>query len=282
MPSPPPLRGPFSVQGLQASFTKSDAESHPDRYERLAKHFQSHAQHPIVCWLLQPHSAYHESILDSVLNGDTEVAHENFHDHIEDVSRHAADAPKVGTLTHGCPLVGKAGKTRDPHRAGTWFFFAVILLCGAVLGFIYMNLSAQLKSAQVRQEAWKTLETERNRLDAEAQALRAQRDASIPIVDLLSREQRLPVGLLSLMEALSRDIPMYTRLIRLYQDPHGGFVLEGATFYQAGLEHLNRKLSAALQPLGLFVETFNITEGQARNETHFSCRIIGARKKETS
>jgi len=189
-----------------------------------------------------------------------------------DLSRHA-DAI--------CPLVGPTPPHRDPYRAGTWLFFAIVLTTMAGIATNWHTLASHEAALLARKQAWATLENARKNTQAKATALRKQRDTEIQRRNALLNTPVLPPGLMPTLETLATAMPPYTRLESLvHSDSPNGFEIRGHTRWQEGLADLLQNLNDALRPLNMVAQQDSIaTSDGGRHELSFVYRIVPAETK---
>jgi len=269
---------PFAVQMLSFVFTPDESATHPERYERIVRRFKTQAGLPVIVWSPLPPDNERMELIRAALGEETSITVMHVHDHTAEIALHAASAPRVGTLFNGCALVGKGEKPKDPHRAGTWMFLAIVTLCAAALGMQYLNLQWDLRAACSRDAAWKALEQQRKSLAGRADGMKKERDELLAIERELTQNNRLPKGLLPLLEMLTREMPVYTRLTKLYETAGGVLVLEGSTFYQQAIDRLTQSMCRVVQPLGLRIDPGAVTGDESGGELKFTYRIVSAQE----
>ncbi len=268
---------PFAAQSIPATFSPDDAAEHQERYERVKRRFKTHADLPLVVWSAGPPDDERRVIISTVAGEQVETTVENIHDSIAEIALHAASAREVGTMFNGCALVGKSEKPKDPYRAGTWIFFGILVMCFLTLGVRYLDMRSDLAVARAREAAWRELEQKRKTLKSKADGMLDERNNCLAIVRQLSGGRNLPAGMLELLDMLRKEMPMYTRLIRLHQNKKGILVLEGTTFYQQAIDILSQSMCRAMQPLGLHVEPVGIEGKELNGELRFTFRIVSAK-----
>ncbi len=268
---------PFAAQSIPVSFSPEDAAGHPERYERIKRRFKTHTDLPVVIWSPVPPDEACLKLVREAAGEQTKILVGRIHDHTAKIARHAAVSRKVGNLFNGCALVGKGQKPKDPHRIGTWLFFSILILCVLTLGMRYLDMRWGLGKANARKAAWETLEKQRKNLKNKADNLRDERNNCQAVDQELSNVQYLPKGLLEILEMLRKEMPMYTRLVRLYQNNEGVLVLEGSTFYPEAIDLLSQAMCRVIQPLGLHVEPMGIEGEDLNGELRFTYQIISSK-----
>jgi len=267
---------PFAAQSIPVFFSPDDAAAHPERYERIARRFGTHANLPLVVWSPAPVTEDRLAIISSAAGNRAALSVRAMRDCAAAIALSAAGVRDIGSLSDGCALVGKGAGSADPHRAGTWLFFSIIAITLATVGMLYLNLHWDMRGARQREQAWETIKQQRTGLEARHAGLKQERNDCLLIERELSSGTCLPAGLLPLLTALRRDMPVYTRLVRLYQDETGVLVLEGSTFYQQAIDLLGQAMCNVMQPLGLRVDAIGIESKTANGELRFTYRIISA------
>ncbi len=165
-----------------------------------------------------------------------------------------AETAEVGLPAGGGALVGPRAPEKDPHRAGTWLFFLLLLTTVTGIGLYVYQLRTELESLQRRAGAWQAVQQRRDGLQRRHDTLRAERSRCEQTVRLLEIQSPLPQSLLPLLDALERAVPEFTRVTAIEQDGQSGFLVRGHTAVQARLSDLEQTLLDELAPLGLLVE----------------------------
>ncbi len=294
---------PFTFVSAPLKFHPSDYETHPERYERLARRMQTHRGTPALVWSLESLSSEQEGIVKELFDGEEELLFSDLREQMVRMARHAAWGWETGTFFNGAAFVGMREEPRDPHLMGSWLFLLIVLGCAAGMGWLSLESHNRLLAARARQEAWEGLEKERERLKQEASALRQERDHRQQVTQTLRDTQILPDGLMEVFDVLRKKMPPYTRLTGLYQAPFLAMheeengthkqqspdddvvveeaetpvpcklVIEGVTFSQQSLSDFGGILEQALQDSGLQVIPGRFERLERPNELTFEYHI---------
>lgn len=230
------------------------AELDDERYERIIRRFNLHLTLPMcICCLPMP-SESHKQQLRELAGGRAEVEFRDWAAEFEDLARQVAETAEVGYPAGGGAVVGTRPPDKDPHRAGTWMFFLLLLITVGGLGLYWYLLRTDLMLLNVKAEAWETIQQKRQGLQQQHDGLRAERSRCEQTVLLLQNKSPLPRGLLPLLDALDRAIPEFTRVTSIEQDGQGGFLVRGHTAVQSRLSELEKTLLAEMAKLSQLVE----------------------------
>ncbi len=249
-----------------------------ERLERSARQLAAHTQVPaqvVSCATADPAAATARSqkLLqdagDNAWHSLPDIMAELVTSVCDDISKYA------GAM---CPLIGPKPPQRDPYRAGTWLFFAIVITTLTGIAANWRNLARDKTALEMRKQAWATLESARKNARDSSASLRKQRDSEIKRRDALLNTAVLPQGLLPSIETLATSMPPYTRLESLAQaDAYNGLEIRGCTRWQEGLADLLQALNDTLRPIDMAVQqdAISMAEG-SRHEQSFVYRIIPA------
>ncbi len=187
--------------------------------------------------------------IEPLLGGARDIDIISLKDMLSEVVSCAAYVRESG-LDSPCGLIGLPPAPRDPHRHGTVIFFFILLM---TLGWIVFQRQAYIQKinrAQQSLERWEDLQTQRQTAKTSAGNLRDQLDRQRAGLRLLSKHQPLPRGILTILDAVARHMPEYSRLesIRQIED---GLEITGITRWQEGLSQLDEGLRKAAAAEGL-------------------------------
>lgn len=270
---------PFTVAKLAVGTQPDrDEERERERLERAARRLAAQNDVPVAVLSCSPVTEQLQERLAPLFENAESVEWHALADVVADIAKTAAATPHSGLPEGPCPLVGPSPPPRDPHRWGTWAFFAIVLM--TVLGSFlqWRDLLAEEQYLQARKTAWEELQQERESAESQKQRLRQQRDDEIAKQRALSDARILPAGFLGVLDTLATAMPTYTRIQRIAEaDDAGGLELTGYTAWQEGLTQLNRALNRALKTegLGTQIETLERAENEGQ-ELMFTLKIIPA------
>lgn len=181
---------------------------------------------------------------------EAEIEFHDFERQTEDVARQMLAAVEAGVPAGGGALVGTRPPEKDPHRAGTWLFFVIVLATAIALGAHNHNLKSRLHGLQVKTEAWETISEKRKSLDAKYAGMRGEKTRCEEACELLAVRTPLPPGLQALLDSLDESMPEFTRVTTIQQMAGGGFEVRGHTAVQHRLKELLDSLAAGMQASG--------------------------------
>jgi Tfp pilus assembly protein PilN len=286
--------------------TRPDQEPERDRerLERAARRLATHGDIPLTVLSCGPASEATQARLAGLFPSPDSVEWHSLNDIIGDLARLAC-TPRRSDSAHRCPVVGPTPPPRDPHRAGTWLFFLILLVTVAGVGGKFRALVAEEAALTARKQRWAELQAARKTASERIASLRQQRDEEIAAreVEIAARQaereaeaaklrarreeeaarlkafrdvQALPPGLLLVLDTLTEAMPPYTRIERLAEAEAGpGLALRGSTRWQPGLGDLVRALNEVLRPCGLIVQQDALELAEAgRGEQVFTYRIV--------
>ncbi|NCC52170.1 MAG: hypothetical protein EOM20_13265 [Spartobacteria bacterium] len=156
-------------------------------------------------------------------------------------------AGRMGGVDAICPWIGLPPPPRDPHRHGTVIMALVVATTLLWAGMRHYSMTSELSAARADKAAWESLESARKQAASESRALRDRQGALMAKKNLLEHPRHLPPGLLSLLDTLAGNMPVYSSLESIRQRDGGGYEITGLTRWQDGLPQLD----AALREMGL-------------------------------
>ncbi len=276
---------PFVVATLPVGIRPDpDSERERERLERAARQLGTHGDIPLTVLSCGPMSEALQARLAGLFPSPDSVEWHALTDVVGELAQSVCLRNRDGAEQTGL-LVGPTPPPRDPHRAGTWLFFVVLLVTLIGVGLKYRALTEEYETLEERKRMWTELEAARKSASERVSALRRQRDAEIAARteenarrSALRETRALPPGFLPLLDALTDAMPPYTRVERLSEAETGvGIELRGSTRWQEGLPDLVRALNEALAPHGLIVQqdAIELAEG-TRREQSFTYRIAHA------
>lgn len=170
-------------------------------------------------------------------------------DLIREITVYAASTRENGEDS-SCGLACLPPKPRDPHQHGTVIFFIILFMTLGWIGLQRHTYIREIKRSQRQLESWEKLQAARKTSKTSSERLRSQLDAQRVRLRLLSDHNPLPKGLLTILGAVSRHMPEYSRLESIRQI-EGGFEIIGVTRWQEGLSQLDSGLRQAAASQGL-------------------------------
>ncbi|MFW5803484.1 MAG: hypothetical protein ACOCWJ_06155 [Verrucomicrobiota bacterium] len=268
---------PFTVAKLAIGTQPDrDAERERERLERAARRLAAQNDVPVTVLSCSPVTEQLQERLAPLFANAESVEWHALADVVADIAKTAAATSHPGLPEGPCPLVGPSPPPRDPHRWGTWGFFAIILM--TVLGSFlhWRDLSAEEQRLVSQKEAWEELQQERENAESQKQRLRERRDEEIARQRALAGTRILPAGFLGILDTLAAAMPAYTRIQHIAKDNDArGLELTGYTAWQEGLTRLNRALNNTLKTEGLMtqLEILERTENEGR-ELKFTLKVV--------
>lgn len=264
---------PLSVGSLSLGVREDPREWEPERRERLVKRFALHPSVPlVVCCTPMPDAERREQ-LRSLLGDTVEPEFRDLETDIESLARQVAETPEPGVPAGGGALVGPRAPEKDPHRAGTWLFFLMLLAAACWTGQRWMGLRTERAILAERAKAWEQIQQERKSLQAKLDALNAERKGAEEATAILEVRTPLPEGLMPLLDALDRTMPEFTRVTSIEQSADGGWEIRGQTALQDRLTEMEKGLLEDLGKLGHSVEQRGLTRKEGTLEYEFHYRI---------
>jgi hypothetical protein len=261
----PMTAGPVAFAAGEEAYAELDEE----RYERIIRRFNLHLMLPMsICCLPMP-SENHKQQLRELAGGRADVEFRDLGAEFEHLARQVAETAEIGYPAGGGAVVGTRPPEKDPHRAGTWLFFLLLLTTIASLGLYWYLLRTDLEMLKIKAEAWEAIQGKRKLLEQQHDGLRVERSRCEQTVRLLESKSPLPKGLLPLLDALDRAIPEFTRVTSIDEDGQGGFLVRGHTAVQDRLSDLEKTLLAEMAKLGLLVEQRHLAPIEGSLECEF-------------
>lgn len=250
-----------------------DTQRDAERLERAGRRLRTHDPLPVAALTSDRLTKTEEERLASLLGSEVPVEWHWLGDALPVLAALACHT-ETGSFEMPCPLVGPSPPPRDPHRAGTWLFFLILLGMSLHLVRSWHGMEQDMAELEERKTRWETLNAARQSAADRVDSLRRQQEAERAKLAALNETLVLPRGFLPLLDSLAEAMPPYTRLVALNSLPDGSFELSGRTAWQEGLTSLAQALSRAMQPHGLVVEPGGIAldEGGSR-ELAFSYRM---------
>ena len=262
--------GPFVVSTLPLGLAMETDATARERSERALKRVAGQATFPLRIMscgpLEQERVEWFRGCLGEGDGKDIELLAECE----PEVLRHAAFA-EVGGTESGCAFVGTPPKARDPHRAGTVIFVALLVAALLGIGLVWDTSRHDLRHAEAKMAAWQTLESERKKAKDESSTVLKQRNQIIKVQTLINRRDCLPRGLLPVLRVLSGSMPRYSRITSIRQRERARFEIMGVTQWQEGLTNLSGALRGALREEGMVADlTIDATAGATSQRFTFT------------
>ncbi|GEM_PF-4827196 len=272
--------GPMSAGAVAMGVRKDDRDLDPERRDRTRRRFNLHQTLPISVWCVPMPEEGRAEELRALVGEGAEVEFRDLESEVEQVARQLAETPEPGIPAGGGAIVGTRAPEKDPHRAGTWLFFLVLLTTILGLGLYGYVLRDRLGLLKEKTKAWETIKQERKTFQGKFDALKAERSRCEEAVELLSVKSPLPAGLLPLLDALDRAMPEFTRVTSIRQDDAGGFEVRGHTGVQDRLNELVEALKSDLEKLSYDVlpQSYQQIEGTIEFEFVYAIRPQGEKK----
>lgn len=243
-----------------------DSERENERIERAARRLAAQNDVPVTVLCCSPVTEQLQERLAPLFENAKAVEWHALPDVVGDIAKVAAATPRSGLPDAPCPLVGPTPPPRDPHRWGTWVFFAIVLMAMLASYLRWQDLKAEECRLAARKELWEEVQAARDSAAARVSSLRAQRDAQIAKRQALSELDILPPGVLTVLDALAANMPPYTRIETLSEIEAGqGLQLCGRTTWQAGLTELTDTINAALKSEAMSAQLLTV-QRDAENE----------------
>jgi len=187
----------------------------------------------------------HGAEIEPLLGGTDDVKITALKDVLSEITTYAASGQDFS-----CGMVGLPPRPRDPHRHGTVIFFLVLLMTMGWIGLQRQSYIQEIKRIEKQLDDWEKLQTERRSVKNSYEQLRNQSDVQRAGLRLLSSHKPLPRGLLTILNAVARHMPEYSRLESIRQI-EGGLEIVGVTRWQEGLAQLDDGLRQAAMEEGL-------------------------------
>lgn len=262
---------PFMLSALPFGYVPDDSETGRERASRAARRLETQRALPLRVISCESMALAQRQALLELIGAEPEPEMLALAEIEEAALSHVAWA-EVGGTEAGCALVGPPPKPRDPHRAGTYVFF-FILLATLVYGWSrWQTLNVEMRQAKEREKAWKILQTEREKAKTEFESTDRQLQGLRHREQLLRKRRILPEAAGSILETLAFQTPKYTRIAEIVQMPGEEFEIRGVTRWQEGL----RLLAEALGQRGLARDfSSDMAEGNGEQRFTFKVRATG-------
>ena len=184
----------------------------------------------------------------------------------------------VGGTESAAALIGPPPAPRDPHRSGT-----VIMACTLILSLLFLqqqwsSLRSEQKELEKRSEAWETLKAARSSAAAEYKTVCNRRSALDQKMRwLCGTWDRLPDGLLPVLDALGAEPTPYTRIVFIEELNGHEIRIDGITLWQKEVTRLNKALRETAEREGLQheIEEVSAPEGQRVQNFRFIIKSGG-------
>lgn len=258
---------PMTAGAVALGVHEDERELDAERRERTQRRFALHRALSLSVWCVpMPDEARGEQLRALVGEG-ADVRLRSFEAAVETVARQFAETAEVGVPAGGGAVVGPRAPEKDPHRAGTWLFFMVLLATIGGLGLYGYTLRTRLTLLEEKTQAWEAITQQRETLEGKLSGLKAERARCEETVELLATKSPLPPGLLALLDALDRAMPEFTRVTSIVQDAKGGFEIQGHTAVQDSLNQLVEGLKSDMEKVGH--DVLPRRQGQIEGTTDF-------------
>ena len=241
----PMTAGPVPM-GMEDLQQEMDAE----RGERLRRRFALHQALPAAVWCVGVPDGGRKERIQELLGETADVEFRDFELATERVARQLLGAVEAGMPAGAGARVGARPPEKDPHRAGTWMFFVILLATALALAGYGYGLKNRLGTLQVKTAAWETIAEKRKSLQSQLAGLRGGQARSKEACDLLAVKDPLPSGLLALLDALDKSMPEFTRVTAIEQKTATLFDVRGHTAVQYRLKELQDSLAAGMAASG--------------------------------
>ncbi len=263
---------PMTVGPVPMGMEDAQQEMDAERGERLRRRLGLQQALPVAVWCVGVPDGGRKERIQDLLGETADVEFRDFELATEQVARQLLGAVEAGMPAGAGARVGARPPEKDPHRAGTWMFFLILLATVLALGGYGYGQKNRLGLLQVKTKAWETIAEKRKSLTSQLAGLRGEQARSKEACELLTVKDPLPPGLLPLLDALDKSMPEFTRVTRIEQMPNGGFEVRGHTAVQFRLKELLDSLAADMAASGhsVVLSSQKQIEGTMENEFIFA------------
>lgn len=265
---------PMSVHALALGAKPDERGRESERLQRAAKRLETQSERPLNVVSALPLPEERKAALAEVYGLETVVEYGDYASFLVMAAQEAAREETPGAPGGGGSVCGIGEEEKDPYRAGTWLFFATLLLAVFFVWGIHAKLSGELTTIQEKTVAWEKLQAERKKQNDRLRAIDSDRSRYEKITEILRNTEVLPVGWTAILTQLDQEMPPYTRLLSMVQSENGEYLLKGSTFYQKGLMEFIPLLNTALQEYSLLAELVKLEKRADSREQEFVLRVV--------
>ncbi|MDO4583782.1 MAG: hypothetical protein Q4D62_06725 [Planctomycetia bacterium] len=265
---------PMSVHALALGAKPDERGREPERLQRAAKRLETQSERPLRVISALPLSEERKMELADVYGAETVVTYGDYASFLMMAAQEVAGEENPGAPGGGGSVCGVGEEEKDPYRAGTWLFFAALLLAVFFVWGVHAKLSGELALIQEKTVAWEKLQAERKKQKDLLHNIDSDRARYEAITKILQDTDVLPVGWSEILSELDQNMPPYTRLLSMSQSENGEYTLLGSTFYQKGLMEFIPLLNVALQEYSLLAELVKLEKRADSREQEFVLRVV--------
>ncbi|MDR2344874.1 MAG: hypothetical protein LBE18_02305 [Planctomycetaceae bacterium] len=237
---------PMTTSGITFAKTIDDKNRDTERTQATARRINAQKMFPLQVWYTADNNPHKLDELRNSIDPETQVTFTNISQYLEDIAREIASSTELGSPGTGGAIVGLPEKEKDPYRAGTWLFAAIIVIAIIIILATYQTLRSNMNTIKSKNDAWEKLKNERKKLTDKLNALDTDRKRNEKIIQILSQKNPLPVSMITMLEELKQNMPVYTRLTSIEQIENEEIILTGYTYYQEGFFELHKLLNQKL------------------------------------
>ncbi|NCD32504.1 MAG: hypothetical protein EOL87_03705 [Spartobacteria bacterium] len=264
---------PFYMTSVQTGLKPEETSRDKERLIRLQRRLQTANHVPLrVITATADGIPAKERVLEVVQETD-KISTEALDDLMPALMQQVLNS-RIGNSEMPCPLIGPPPAPKDPHRSGTWICIGLVLLTLVYLGTRWYYIHCDLLGEQKRAQAWQVLVSKREQTANLCSSLKKSRNEQNRIYHILTETNRLPDGVIAVIDVLSTSIPQYTRITRFKQVGPHQFTIEGTTRWAKGKIKLDRILTEALLTVNMLAEPGPMEYDKITREQVFSYNIM--------
>ncbi len=180
-----------------------------------------------------------------------------------------ACASRAGEFDELCPVVGCRPEPRDPYRAGTWLFFAILLVTLLYVGSSWLGLVRRRERIQNRLQRWEELEQARNSAANHVNSLTEQLNNKLDMVRLLRESEVMSETFLQMLNNIAAEVPPHIRIESVRSIERNKYEVKGMS-RGGGVSGFIQAISRTENGQDLMVEPGEITEDPSSGDVIFT------------